>query len=320
MFRTILTPLDGSTFGEHALPLALGIARRSGASLRLLHVVQPPASIYSESPLFLEDSYLESYVREHQRSASLAYLGAVARRLKGLPGPGATRLVAEGEVRDAIRAQAELAPADLVVMTTHGRGPLGRFWLGSVADELVRTLSMPVLLVRPREGVPDLEREADLKRILIALDGSTLAEQVLEPAVEIGRLTGAEFTLLRVVRPIVLPQYALEGGGLGPIVVGLEKLEAEEKKQCEQAEQYLEATAAPLRSRSLPVQTRVVVEDQPAAGILRAAQKEDSDLIALATHGRRGLSRLFLGSVADKVVRGGRLPVLLVRPKVALKE
>ncbi len=232
MFRTILTPLDGSTFGEHALPLALGIARRSGAGLRLIHVVPPPATLYSESPLFLDDSYLEFYVREQHRCAGMTYLSAVAKRLKGLAAPGATRLVAEGEVRDVIRAQAECIHADMVVMTTHGRGTVGRFWLGSVADELVRTLPMPVLLVRPREGVPDLEREADIKRILIALDGSALAEQILEPAVEIGRLTGAEFTLLRVVRPIVLPQYALEGGGLGQITVGLEKARTPSRKCC----------------------------------------------------------------------------------------
>ena len=320
MFHTILTPLDGSTFGEHALPLALSIARRSGASLRLLHVVPPPASIYSESPLFSEDSYLESYVREQYRSASLAYLNAVAKRLTGLTAPGATRIVVEGEVRDAIHAQAELAPADLVVMTTHGRGPLGRFWLGSAADELVRTLSMPVLLVRPREGVADLEREADLKRILVALDGSTLAEQILEPAVALGALTGAEFTLVRVVRPVVIGAYALGAGGLGQLAVGMEQLEAEHKRRCEQAENYLEEIAARLRVRKLTVRTHVATEEQPAVGILQEAQKADADLIALATHGRRGLSRLFLGSVADKVVRGGRLPVLLLRPKEALKE
>jgi nucleotide-binding universal stress UspA family protein len=315
MFRTILTPLDGSAFGEHALPTALSIARRSGADLRLLNVQPLPSLIYSETPLFLADPYLEDYVREQYRAAGLAYLDGVAKRLKGLPAAGVTRVVAEGEVRDVIRSQAESAHADLVVMTTHGRGPLGRFWLGSTADELVRTLPMPVLLVRPGLGAPDLEHEANFRRILIALDGSPLAEQVLEPAVEIGRLAGAACTLLRVVRPVVPPEYALEGSSVIHLTKGLEKLDAREKWLCEQAEKYLEMKAAGLRARPLPVQTRVVVEDQPAVGILQEAQNLDADLIALATHGRRGLSRLFLGSVADKVVRGGRLPVLLVRPK-----
>jgi nucleotide-binding universal stress UspA family protein len=320
MFRTILTPLDGSTFGEWALPMALAIARRSVASLSLLHVVPPPATLYSENALFIEDSDLESYVREHQRSASLYYLGAVAKRLKGLAAPGAAQVVVEGEVRDAIRSQAELGRADLVVMTTHGRGPLGRLWLGSVADELVRALPMPVLLARPKDGAPDLEREAGLKRILIALDGSGLAEQVLAPAAEIGRLTGAELLLLRVVRPITLTEYGWSGPSAVYLTQAIGELNEWEKRQCESAEKYLEATAAPLRAHSLAVRTRVVVEEQPAVGILQEAQRGDADLIALATHGRRGLSRFFLGSVADKVVRGGRLPVLLVRPKETVKE
>ena len=311
MFHTILTPLDGSTFGEHALPLALAIARRSGAALRLLNVHQPPATIYSEAPLFISDPYLDSYVGEQQRAASLAYLDGVVKRVKGLPAAGVARLAAEGEIRDVICAQAQAIHADLVVMTTHGRGPLGRFWLGSTADELVRTLPMPVLIVRPQEGAGDLEREATLKHVLIALDGSPLAEQILEPAVELGALMGAEFTLVCVVRPVLIGGHVLAGGGLGQLAVALEQLEAEHKRRCDQAESYLEEIAARLRARKLTVRTHVETDDQPAVGILHEAQKADADLIALATHGRRGLSRLFLGSVADEVVRGGEVPVLL---------
>ena len=108
---------------------------------------------------------------------------------------------------------------------------------------------------------------------------------------------------------------------MGQITVGLEQLDAEQKKQLRSRRRNIwKRSAAPLRARSLTVRTHVVVEEQPAVGILQEAQKADADLIALATHGRRGLSRLFLGSVADKVVRGGRLPVLLLRPKEALKE
>jgi nucleotide-binding universal stress UspA family protein len=317
MFHTILTPLDGSPFAEHALPLTLSIAQRSGAAVRLLNVQPPPASIYSETPLFIDDAHLESHVRKHQRALSLAYLEGVAKRLKGQPAVSVTRLAVEGEVRDVIRAQAECIHADLVVMTTHGRGPLGRFWLGSAADELVRTLPMPVLMVRPQEGPADLQREATLKHVLIALDGSPFAEQIVEPAVELGSLMGAEFTLVRVVPPVLIGGLALEGGGLGQLVVGLEQLEAEHKRRCEWAENYLEKVAERLRARKLTVRTHVETDDRPAVGILHEAQRADADLIALATHGRRRLSRLFLGSVADKVVRGGRLPVLLVRPKEA---
>jgi nucleotide-binding universal stress UspA family protein len=89
-----------------------------------------------------------------------------------------------------------------VAMSTHGRGPLSRFWLGSVADALMRRLPVPLLLVRPQEGAPDLSEEPPLRRILIPLDGSALAEEVLAPALALGGLVGAEYTLLWVVRPL----------------------------------------------------------------------------------------------------------------------
>src|SRR5438067_676921 len=101
--------------------------------------------------------------------------------------------------------------ADLVVMTTHGRGPLGRLWLGSVADALVRDLAMPLLLVRPQETAPDFKREPLLKHLLLPLDGSPLAEQMLEPAVALGTLMEADYTLLRVIKPVVPIDDRLEG-------------------------------------------------------------------------------------------------------------
>src|ERR1700675_4195738 len=140
MIRSILVPLDGSTFSEHALPLALSIARRCGASLQLLHVQPPPSSIYTEQPLFLECDSLVDRFRQRLREQNLKYLADVIRRLEMLSGVLAVPVVGEGEVADVIHDQVANGGIDLVVMTTHGRGPLGRMMLGSVADELVRTL------------------------------------------------------------------------------------------------------------------------------------------------------------------------------------
>ena len=93
-----------------------------------------------------------------------------------------TSSLLEGEVVPSFLAHTAETKPDLVVMTTHGRGPLGRFWLGSVADELARVLPVPLLLVRPQaEAEPDLETEPPLRQILIPLDGSKLAEQILGP-------------------------------------------------------------------------------------------------------------------------------------------
>ncbi len=102
------------------------------------------------------------------RSNSSAYLGGVVKRLRDVSSVPVRSELLEGETADAIRAAVSSTGVDLVVMTTHGRGPLGRFWLGSVADELVRHLPTPLVLVRPGEAAPDYRREpvfnADFRR------------------------------------------------------------------------------------------------------------------------------------------------------------
>ena len=180
MYRSILVPLDGSTFGEQALPLALSIARRAGASLQVVHV-HVPLMPYDESLLTI-DPRLNEQARESER----AYLDAVVERLSRIAPVPVTSALLEGPVAEALYEHTVTAGTNLVVLTTHGRGPLARFWLGSVADELVRRLPMPILLVRPQETVPDLAGEPVLQRMLIPLDGSEFAEQILEPAMALG--------------------------------------------------------------------------------------------------------------------------------------
>jgi nucleotide-binding universal stress UspA family protein len=310
MYRSLLVPLDGSAFSEHALPLALSIARRARAELQLLHVHAPLAAVYAEGAFYL-DSQLEDELKEHQKG----HLDAVARRLKGPPDVRICPILHEGAVAPTIRAAAESTGAGLVVMTTHGRGPLARFWLGSVADQLVRELPMPLLLVRPGEAAAELGTEPVLKHLLLPLDGSPLAEEMIEPAVALGSLMDADYTLLRVVRPVlaapVIPDGATLNVATQSMIDQLAKLAGEVRQE---AEAYLEGVAARLRARSLRVRTQVALESQPAVAILQEAVAPRIDAVALETHGRRGLARLFLGSVADKVIRGASVPVLVHRP------
>jgi nucleotide-binding universal stress UspA family protein len=304
MYRTVLVPLDGSAFAEHALPLALSIAGRAGATLRLVRVHVPVATAYGgDEPA--TDLDLETPVK----AAEYAYLEEVSARLGKVCRIRQATALLEGRIADALSEQAVSADADLVVMTTHGRGPLSRFWLGSVADELVRRLSRPLLLVRPDETAPELAHPSALHHVLIPLDGSALAEGILDPALELGRLLEADFTLLRVIEPVILPDARLGGNaasGLNPVL--LQALQSE-------AQAYLERMAELLRARSVRVQTRVVSNRWAAGAILEEAGAHGLHLIALATHGRSGLARLLLGSVADKVVRGASVPVLLWRSR-----
>jgi nucleotide-binding universal stress UspA family protein len=298
MFRSILVPLDCSPVGEHALPLAATVARKAGGRVHLAHV----------HTLLLEgveqfDSDTDQAVRDSERK----YLERVTHRLKEVGVP-ADYSVLDGVVVDALEEFVHSFRADLIVMTTHGRGMFSRFWLGSVADQLLRRLTTPVLVVRPHDAEPDPSRDVPFRHALVPLDGSDLAEEALAAAVPLGVMLGARFTLLRVVTPPVTELYPVApvvaaGSGVVPAVIdGLR----------EEAEVYLGRVARPLRERGLEVTTRVTVGGGPASVILEEARAGNCDLIALATHRRRGLPRLFLGSVADKVVRGAGVPVLVL--------
>ncbi len=309
MYRSILVPLDGSGFGEHALPLALSIARRAGAALRLVHVHAPfwggPES----------GAYPDDALDRHLKGRAKAYIDHAAYRVAQVSAVDVKAVLLEGEVAPTLRGLVTSTGEDLVVMTTHGRGPLRRFWLGSVADALVRDLPVPLLLVRPAEAKAELSSELVLKHVLLPLDGTPLAEQMIEPAVALGSLTDADYTLLRVVRPGLPPTYPLEGVTLDQLAeAAAREVEERERRLREYVEEYLVGVAAGLRVRGLRVQTRAVVDPQPAIAILREGAAPACDLIALATHARRGLSRFVLGSVADKVIRGAAVPVLVQRP------
>jgi nucleotide-binding universal stress UspA family protein len=308
MFRSILVPLDGSPFGEQALPLALSLARRAGAMIHLAHVLTSIA-VYPDG--VLARAGLEVQIHDRQKE----YLDGVARRLAAIAPVSVRTALLDGAVAPTLQDHAAAAGIDLVVMTTHGRTPLGRFWLGSVADYLVRHLSVPLLLVHPHDEPPDLHRDAVPRRILLPLDGSPLAEEMIEPAAALAALADGSLTLLRVVRPALPANFSFDTVGVGEGAEHLiEEIEKVHQQLVREAGAYLEAVADRLRGPNLAVRTRVAVEEQPALAILHEAKAPGVDLIALQTHGRGGVARLLLGSVADKVIRGAAVPVLVRRP------
>jgi nucleotide-binding universal stress UspA family protein len=294
MYRSIVVPLDGSAFGEHALPFALSLARRAGAQLHLAHVHVPPAPILADA----NDAEL--------RTSERMYLDGLVQRVEARWDVPITTMLLDGPVAPTLHVYAIACQADLVVMTTHGRGALSRFWLGSIADTVIRQAPVPVLLIRPQEQPLDIVHEPAVKRILIPLDGSALAEQMLTHATALGRLVQAEYMLLQAIEPIYVG-YRTELYGVGVNALGMERLRIE-------AQEYLDRFAAQLRADGLRVQTATVI-DLAGSAILNSAEEHAVDLIALATHGRSGLARLLIGGVADKVIRGASVPVLLHRPQ-----
>jgi nucleotide-binding universal stress UspA family protein len=300
MYCSLLVPLDRSPFAEQALPWAVSIARRANARLDLVEV----HALYAlEDPTAAWVHYEPDRDAERKRQEQL-YLDATAKWVTSQSPVSATAEVLPGSamlpvtVADSVLERARAGNADLIVMATHGRGPVSRLVLGSVADELIRRSQVPVLLVRPSAKAPGIIPEPVLDDILIPLDGSDLAERVLEPALDLARLTEGRCSLLRVVESRSSP--ADRGSGGPP--------------DRTPAEAYLERVAAKVREQGLHVRTRVVVARHAAEAILEEARAQASTLIALATHGRGGLKRLLLGSVADRLIRAASSPVLVYRP------
>jgi nucleotide-binding universal stress UspA family protein len=309
MYRSILVPLDGSPFGEHALPLAFALARKASATLHLVHVHSPLAAVYLEGAGFLDES-LDAHLIQQEQD----YLDGVVRRLVSVAPVAVTSELLKGGVAHTLAEHAAQTRADLVVMTTHGRGALGRFWLGSVADELVRRLPMPLLLTRPHEGAPDFGIDPLPRYLLLPLDGTSLAEHMIDAALALARLTGVDVTLLRVLEPVLPGTYPVEGFTVNEMTQSMvDRIERLQRQVAREAEEYLERVAHRFHEKGIRVRIQIAVEHQPAVAILRAAEA-DGGMIALETHGRKGLARLLLGSVADKVIRGASVPVLVHRP------
>jgi nucleotide-binding universal stress UspA family protein len=312
MYRSILVPLDGSLLGEQALPTAIALCKHTVARLHIVHVRRMTGVV--ESPSTGEqwsddgaraylDSVCDRVADELGESVSFAILPPEEPQLL-LASPSAQA------VAQHLNTYALANRIDLVVMTTHGRGGVSRAWFGSVTEALLRNTDIPLLLIRPEERADDgFGAPAAVRHILVALDGSRDAEQVLGPARELGEASNARFTLLRVI-PKPVPMFE------AAVVAGTSTDEDTERLR-QQAERDLARAAESLRESHANVTTAAVFGETPAKAILRYARDHDVDAIALTTHGRHALSRMVLGSVADKVIRGAECPALVVRRSTA---
>ncbi len=302
MFRKLLVPLDRSSLAEEAIGQAASIARESGATIDLVLAHEPIAfggfaDLPWESDSSAEQKYLESIAAELDSGARVRATCAVVR---GAPG-------------DMIGQRARDIGADLIVMTSHGRTGFSRTWLGSVADAVMRRSAIPVLMLRPEEGTSNRRTAAQsVDRILVPLDGSALAIGILPAAMNLARATHASIVLLRVV-PVIPVMTAYE-----PTVPVTSMPIVPDKPATQQLADEANAELTSVARRlhedtGVAVDGEVVVAEQIAQAIVDQVAARDVDVVAMSTHGR-GASRWLFGSVADKVLRSSRVPVLLYRP------
>ena len=287
MIANILVPLDGSALAERALPYAAGLAGAARARLRLLHVMPTlPSAI-------------------HPRAAGdmVARLDLLARQLRARDIQATASTITGHAPADAILTSANDPPADLIVMSTHGRSGIGRWLYGSVADRILCLSDVPVLLVPATSSHPWPKDRRP--KILVPLDGSDLSETALGPARLLSYTLGADLLLMRVVEQTSTPVWNFDPAGVATWSAPSDELEA--------ARQYLggiaEASGPVARSADV-----LVDEGNPASMIASAARQEGADMIVMATHGRTGLPRLTMGSVATATVQRSPVPLLLIRP------
>jgi len=292
------------------LPHAVAYAQARGYGLALLHVVAPPAALDSNAwGVTPAVEIWEGW--ENEVEAGRHYLKVVAERLQPL-GLEIRTHVLEDEAASCIVSHAENHPeVAIIAMSTHGRSGLGRLLLGSIAEKVLHSSPVPVLMARPphKQNILDNIQVPEYRSLLVPLDGSEFAIQALAQAKTLAGELGASLTLVGAVAE-------------APLAFKLNTLitvPAEWTPERETMSAYLQQATNQLESEGFHVQA-IVEYGPPADAILRAVENTQADLIVMSTHGRSGLSRIWLGSIAMKVVHGATSPVLLVRAKERVKE
>lgn len=304
MSTYVIVPLDGSTLAEQALPLAATLAAQTGDTLLLLRVMAPTDQVQSRVEES-EDATRKARVLRHHLAHH--YFSQLEPRLRQAGIEIVTQVV-EGTAGNMIVTTAETIPTRYVVMTTHGQSGISRWARGSVADRVLRQISCPLILLRPREPfTANYASVVPLERLLVPLDGSAMAEAVLPHVRELARRFDATIHLFRAVQPLPMAISGVEGPHIETQLRTVAR---------EVASDYLSEVAVALVGEGFKVRMDVQ-EGYPAELILTRAEAMRADLVVMATHARMGLHRTLLGSVTDRVVRAGEVPVLMIPPLTA---
>ena len=301
MYSKILVPLDGSGTAEKVLPYARYLAGKFKIPVELLAVIdigEIASHMASEKARFL-DTIIEDGVRH-----STTYLRGIATTF---PDTDVKCSVERGKPEDIIIEKAGTDKSMLITMATHGRSGLNRFLLGSVAEKILRGTANPLLLVRATEEAKSAGA-AMFKSIIVPLDGSELAEGVLPMVTDLAKKLELDVELFRAYH---IP-YNAYAGDEGFYAGNYEELLTSVR---DEAKEYLDKKAGELKRDGVGKIACVVKEGFAGDEIIALGRKTADDLIAMSSHGRSGVKRWVLGSVAEAVVRHSEDPVLITRTR-----
>lgn len=298
MLERPLVALDGSNAAESALPCASLLARTTAQPVDLLLVVPPAPTLRPAASDFATELAL---IHEQRMKYAGTYLDGIRVRLER-DGVWADPLVTEGSVDTSILATAAQQQSGLIVMSTHGYSGVTRLLLGSVADRVVRTAPIPVLL--PRHPGNHDQGGATITQIVLPLDGSERAEAAIPYATFLAQQFSVPILVLRTLDTdwMVGPGVGLGAGSNGEVVALLEQ----------DIRTYVESCVTTITSSGVLAESHLSAFTSPATEIERIAEENPHALVVMATHGRSGLRRALIGSVTDRVIRSGVASVLVV--------
>lgn len=298
MFKKILIPLDTSELAASVLDYLPPIVNQEETELVLVNVIAPESYSYATSA---DEPELIAKFKETTEQRHGQYLRETKQHLAE-QGYRVRTVLLYGEGAQSIVDVATKEGCDLIAMTTHGRSGFGRWIMGSVADRVLQSAAQPVFLVRTE---PVLSAPYEIEKILLPLDGSTLAEQALPLAQGIAAQSQAEITILHVLTHLT----SWEKQALGQTAVNTDSFDTDRTSK---AQSYVKKIGDQLREANVK-STSEVVSGEAADVILERTDTEDIDLIVMNSHGRSGYFRWTQGSVASKVLQGTNCPILLVR-------
>ncbi len=291
MYEKILVPLDGSALAEVALPYAEELAGRLGSEVRVVCVIESARAPYRH----MQQTYLDRMVKVIKRAAKIYADKPVEVKSAILVGNPAEKIV-EYAAKENI---------SMTVIATHGQTGIKQWTLGSIADKVVRATHCPVAIIRAGNTRPDIRKKGILNKALLPLDGSKEGEAVIPFIEEFAAKLKAEVTLFQAV-----PSGYYTCSADGSCYINYDQKQIDRDKAS--AKTYLDRVGTRLKHKGITA-TSVVVEGDAAEEIIKFANKMDADLVAMSTHGRSGLSRLVMGSVAERVLRDGNTPLMLAK-------
>ncbi len=298
MFKNFIVALDGSECAMHALQLALSLAKAEGSNVTVCSVADP-SPVYGTAgpPTLIEDELAAIHAHaEHVVDDALEKARAAGITTEGI--------VLSGEPVYEIVSYATKTRAEAIVVGTHGRSGFRRFFIGSIAEGVLRSAAVPVLTVRAQAQLEILPPKGGLIKILVPVDGSECSLQALDIAADFAGSLNAEIIVCHVVD---LAKAARLSGGQAQLVQGfLEELQSEGKTIL---------AAALARAGERVTASSRIAEGIPVDEIERLAADIRPSFIVIGSHRRTGISRLMMGSVAEGVVRGAPIPVMVVPSK-----